>query len=362
MRALLLGGTGAIGTDLARMLANRGWNVNVTSRSERANHDNITYVNGNALDINFLQSILNCKWDVIIDFMVYSTPAFEARIHHILKSTSQYIYLSSARVYAESKRPITESSPRLLDVCRDSKYLATDEYALSKARQEDILLSNKLPNWTIIRPYITYGVNRLQLGLMEKEEWLYRAVHARSIVTCSEINQKLTTMTSGSDVSEAISMLCGFGKALGEVFQIMNNEELKWSKVLDIYSSVLNEHLGYKLDMVEIDQSLMTDIAPRFHQLKYDRLYDRTFDNSKIQAFTSKTTFEEPSVGLRKNLCAFLENINFLNINWFLEARKDAITGGGFPKIKEFTNIREIATYTKSRLKYSVKHLINQRR
>lgn len=47
--------------------------------------------------------------------------------------------MSSSRVYADSQTPITENSPRLLDVYKEEEYLKTDEYALSKARQEDIL-------------------------------------------------------------------------------------------------------------------------------------------------------------------------------------------------------------------------------
>ena len=59
---------------------------------------------------------------------------------------------------------ITEESERLLDTSIDQDFLSTDEYSLTKARQEDILQSSKQKNWTIIRPYITYGTSRLQLG------------------------------------------------------------------------------------------------------------------------------------------------------------------------------------------------------
>lgn len=54
-------------------------------------------------------------------------------------------------------------------MCRDEDYIKTDEYALQKARQENILLGSKYKNWTIIRPYITYNKERLQLGVLEKK-------------------------------------------------------------------------------------------------------------------------------------------------------------------------------------------------
>lgn len=64
---------------------------------------------------------------------------------------------------------ITEESPRLLNTVDDQGCLATDEYALSKARCEDMLFGGGRSNWTIIRLAITYDgvVGRLQLGVYE---------------------------------------------------------------------------------------------------------------------------------------------------------------------------------------------------
>ena len=98
-------------------------------------------------------------------------------------------------VYADSKTLITEESPRLLDVCKDRSYLKTDEYALAKAREENILLESMQKNWTIIRPYITYNVERLQLGAIEKDIWLHRALHDRSIPLPKDVATHQTTMT-----------------------------------------------------------------------------------------------------------------------------------------------------------------------
>ena len=41
--------------------------------------------------------------------------------------------------------------------------------ALQKAREENLLLKSDSRNWTIIRPYITYYDERLQLGVFEKK-------------------------------------------------------------------------------------------------------------------------------------------------------------------------------------------------
>ena len=124
-RVLVLGGTGAMGTHLVNLLNQKGYHVTVTSRRMRVNFDNVTYATGNAHEPSFLNSLLALHFDVIVDFMVYNTEEFALRCKTLLKSCGQYIYLSSSRVYADSSNPITEDSPRLLDVCMDKEFLAT---------------------------------------------------------------------------------------------------------------------------------------------------------------------------------------------------------------------------------------------
>lgn len=142
MRVLLLGGTGAMGVHLTDILSKQ-YVVTVTSRRMRRPKNNIEYVQGNAKDLKFLNSILEKKWDVIVDFMVYSTEEFSERVNLFLNSTEQYIFLSSARVYDGYEVPMKENFNRLADSSKDSVFLNTDDYALAKARQEDILKSSK---------------------------------------------------------------------------------------------------------------------------------------------------------------------------------------------------------------------------
>lgn len=122
------------------------------------------------------------RYNAIVDFMVYSTIKFLDRIDFILNNCTHYIFLSTARVCANSKKPLKEYNHRLLDVSQDKQHLATYEYALCKAIQENILKSHARTNYTIICPYITFSEIRLQLGVYEKESWLYRAMQKKSII------------------------------------------------------------------------------------------------------------------------------------------------------------------------------------
>ncbi|KUK56753.1 MAG: NAD-dependent epimerase/dehydratase, partial [Bacteroidetes bacterium 38_7] len=278
MKVLLLGGTGAIGKELVHLLSASGIETIVTSRKIREDERLVRYIQGNAQDVKFLQEFLaGNQWDAIVDFMVYTTPSFNERVNLLLSSTSQYVFISSARVYADSDQPITENSFRLLDVCEDQRFLSTDEYSLAKARQEDILGNSGSHNWTIIRPYITYSEKRLQLGVFEKEEWLYRALHGRTIVFSKDIYTKKTTMTYGLDVAKGIFAIIGNSKSFGETFNITTKNSYTWKYIVSNYLEVLEKHLGYrpKVMLQDLDKFLMCKSAK--YQILYDRLYNRQF-------------------------------------------------------------------------------------
>lgn len=348
MNILILGGTGSIGQALTELLKNTAWNVYVTTRTRRKNVQNITFLQGNAHDEKFLaECVTKEHWNVIVDFMAYSTQEFSKKVELFLESTDQYFFLSSSRVYAASNEPLTEDSPRLLDVCTDETYLATDEYALAKARQENILLANNKKNWTIIRPYKTYNNNRLQLGMYEKEEWLYRLMMGKTLVFPNELKKRKTTLTYAADVAVAISELIENESAYGETFHITTTESLSWEDVFKKYTSILSETTGKQFHIRYVDDIEMFYNIWNPYQIKYDCNIDRCFDNSKINRVTNNnlqyTVFTE---GVNKCLKKFIESPEWRNINWRLNFWMDNITGEK-TKIWDADGLKEKARYVK---------------
>ncbi len=352
MKILILGGTGVIGSYLVNILKKKGFDeITVTSRTRFGVFENIKYVKGDAQDLIFLKSILALnKWTAIIDFMNYSTLSFNKRAKQLLEATDQYIFISSSRVYADSKVPLTEKSPRLLDISKDQNYLSTDDYALSKARQEDILFSSKLSNWTIVRPYITFGFNRLQLGALEKEDWLFRSLKGRSIVFTKNISACVTTITYGDDVAKGIISIIGKDKTLGEVFQITSPKSLKWSSILDCYTKVIEEYHSTmpKVKMVELNTFIK--IHPQKFQIIYDRIYNRVFDCKKIHQFIDTDKFKDPIEMLNNCMKSFIKKPNFNLISGKLEARRDCLTNEKTP-LNDFFTFKQKLGYILYRLK-----------
>lgn len=348
MKVLLLGGTGAIGVHLSNILSQRGIQVWCTSRQKRSNYENVSFVKGNAKELSFLKYMLKYRnWDSIIDFMCYSTNEFEERIELLLSNTKQYVFLSSARVYAATENLLDENSPRLLDVCTDKSYLKTDEYALYKAREENILFRSKLNNYTIVRPYITYGENRIPLGVWEKESWLKRALQGKNIAMPRKFLYKTTTLAYGRDVSDFIAEVVGNPNARGQIYNIVSHEEQTWKEISDIYLDEINKINHTNVKIVEFGEccssirSMFKCALIKFgimksqygcyswkhYQLIYDREFNRRFDNTKTIQLAPHFKFGCNDNHMRKCLQSFIKKPEYHHPTFMWDIIQDKITG-----------------------------------
>lgn len=353
---LLLGGTGPIGIHLTKALENiPNTNVFVTSRNSHESTEKITYIQGNAKDFDFLRlTIFNLtkkqgRIDVIVDFMVWSNEDFPEVVKLLLPNTYKYVYLSSSRTFADTKGElITEDSPKWLDVSTDAKFLSTDNYAIPKAQQEKLLKNSGFTNYLIIRPYITYAINRLPLGDLEKELWLYRALHGRTIVFSEDIARHYTSLMYGKDVADAICSIVLKDGTNGDSVNITSKEYLKWSDILEIYTSVLKRHIP-TLKVKMIVHSLKSEECD--YQTLYDRMIDRKFDPTRLNQYVNVSGFTSIREGLTKCLESNIAGFNYNKSlqNWKLQAEFDKTTHE-FASAREFSNVKDLIKYLAFRL------------
>ena len=352
MKILALGATGAIGTQMVNTMKGQDPELHVTTRRDRSSGDGVIYHQGNARNPAFLATLLKDRWDAIVDFMVYDTPEFKDRVEPLLASTDQYIFFSSARVFANSDTPLKECSPRLLDTTTDSNFLASDEYALAKAHQEDALRATGRSNWTIVRPYITFGNGRLQLGTLEKEDWLFRALQGRTTVFCEDLLKRITTLTDGADVAAMLSALIGRDDALGEDFNLVGSDTMTWDDVLSLYVREIEQKYGQKPRIHLQTLNAFSDAAPSKPQVIYDRNYNRRFETSKIEKFLEPKPAGESLRLLSRRMRSQLDSGNFLDIDAKQEALRDKITS-------EFSPMSNFAS-PKQKLRYSIHRFLPQ--
>lgn len=299
-KIMLLGGSGALGSYLIPELLKKGYKVHCVSRGQTtttvtAGDSNLTFEKANVKDDEWLKERLKDGWDCIVDFMIYATTEFAPRAKLLMDSCGQYVFLSSYRVYADAKGVVTEDSPRLLEVVSedpafagDRDYLLTDDYALAKARQEDIIHATGCKNFTILRPAPTFSTLKYQLVSMEANSFINRALEGKTTVLPGPTMEKQATMNWSGDVAKMIAALIFNPKAFGETYTVATAEHHTWGEIADYYKEII----GMNYVTTDIDSFLdifdgHTEWGRR--RLMYDRMYDRVIDNSKILRDTGLT-------------------------------------------------------------------------
>lgn len=314
-KVLVMGGTGAIGRHTVRSLLDGGYAVDVLSLDDvKSDNENLKYMVGNGLDRRYVEKILkDGKYDGVIDYMIYQTPLFAERYRMLLENTEHYIFLSSYRVYADDK-VVTESTPRLLDVSENAEFVASEDYSLYKAREEEILLGSKYDNFTITRPSITYSEYRYQLVTLEANILVSRALAGKPIVLPEDAYNVKTTLTNATDSGKLFAKLLFNPGAKREAFTVATSECHTWGEIADMYS----KYIGAKFEWVSKEDYLRVrsggdQISPWCrYQLEYDRLFCRKIDNSKVLSVTGLS--QDEFIPLESGLKTMLDRADLSTI------------------------------------------------
>lgn len=280
-KVLVLGGTGAMGRYCVPELLRLGHKVDVAALDAiESNNPNLRYIVGNVKENGVTEKLLKeGKYDAVVDFMTYNTKEFSDIYEMFLDNTKHYILLSSCRVFADCP-PITENSPRLLDVCTDTEFMATDDYALYKARQENILRESGRKNWTICRPATTFSTGRYQLVTLEADQFVHRMKMGKTVVLPKEAMDKEATLGWGGDVGVMIARLVLNDEAYGEDFNVATGEHHTWREIAAMYTELCG--LKYVTVPYEDYLEILGGETWRRYQLIYARMFQRITDNSKI--------------------------------------------------------------------------------
>lgn len=303
---LVLGATGAMGRYLVPALAENGFRVDAISLDDVPDTlEHVTYYKRNAKDDTVLSELLNSRdYDAVVDFMLYSEAEFQSRYELFLQKTKHYLFFSSYRVYADLERPIKETSPRLLEASDDVEFLShkDTEYALYKARKEDILCRSSYQNWTILRPSMVYSTYRYQLIGLEAPTFIPRAQAGKTVILPENAMTQHAALTWSGDVAKMIVGLLLNENAFGETYTVASGEAITWGEVTEIYKKAL------KMDVLTVSREEYAKIFAPFqsewYKHLYDRFYDRLIDNSKILAVTglTATDFTDFETGVCREL------------------------------------------------------------
>ena len=291
MKVLLIGGTGNISADCAALLHQRGHDIRVLTRGQVPVPAGYRAVLGDRRDPAVLASV---SADVVINFLGYDLPDVEADYAVFAGKIRQYIFISSATVYAKPHRnlPITEAGP---------KGNPFSEYARKKWAVEEWLVAHPDFPVTIVRPSHTYSC-RWFPNVVSSAGWTFAArLVAGQPVFVPNDGTNLWTLTHTTDFAVGLAGLVGNDAALGEAFHITSNEALPWNKIYAETAAALGAPSPF-IERIPVDY-----LCARFPELRAgiqgDKAEPAVFDNTKIKKFVPDFVCQKPfAVGIRESV------------------------------------------------------------
>ena len=110
MKALFIGGTGTISTDVVELAQQRGWEITLLNRGSKKLPEGVGSIIADIHDEEAVaKAIADESYDVVAQFIAYTAEDVERDIRLFRNKTKQYIFISSASAYQAPTRPRTAS-------------------------------------------------------------------------------------------------------------------------------------------------------------------------------------------------------------------------------------------------------------
>lgn len=305
MKALMIGGTGTISLAITHLLVQQGWDVYLLNRGSRKAEmpKSVHWIQADINDAPSVEkSISNLEFDCVCEFIGFIPAHAERDIRLFAGKTKQYLFTSSASAYHKpaSDYRITEGTSLANPYWQYSRDKIACEITLMEAyRQLNFPV-------TIIRPSHTYDNRAVPLGIHGKNgsfQIIKRMLDGKPVIIHGD-GTSLWTMTHNSDFAKGYVGLMGNPHAIGEAFQITNDETLTWNQ---IYGTVA-KCLGVTLNPFYVSSYFLA--ATKKYDLMGSLIGDKAnsvvFDNQKLKRAVPDF---HPSVRFEQGVQDALKNI-----------------------------------------------------
>ncbi len=281
MKALFIGGTGTISTEISKLCLKQGWDLTLLNRGTSASRvpQGARVLRADIHDEASVREVLGEEhFDVVAEFIAFTPEDVERDIRLFRGRTAQYFFISSASAYQKPLASpwITESTPL------HNPYW---EYSRNKQACEDVLLRAYREEGfpiTIIRPSHTYCERSVPValhGALGSFQVLERMRQGKSVIVPGD-GTTLWTLTHSRDFAVAFVGLMGNVHALGEAFHITSDESVTWNQA---YESI-GRALGVTPKLLHIASQTLARLHPGWEgALLGDKSNTVIFDNSKVK-------------------------------------------------------------------------------
>jgi len=310
MKVLFIGGTGNISSATSKLAIEKGIDLYHLNRGITNNPiPKVKTIHGDINNSNTLSDLKNHEWDVVVNWIAFTSDDVERDIKLFSGKTKQYVFISSASCYQKPVRNpiVTETTPLFNNFSVYSNNKIQCEERLQKAYKE-----GGFPV-TIVRPSLTYDtVIPIAIGGFKEYTTADRILKGKQIIVHGD-GTSLWTVTHSEDFAKGFVGLLGLNKAIGQAFHITSDEILNWNSIYKILAASLD----CELNAVHIASDFIGKIEPMFiEKLQGDKAESVIFDNTKIKSYVPEFKATIPfSVGIKRTLNWFNEQESRKTVN-----------------------------------------------
>ena len=259
-RALVLGGTGAIGRAVARRLLPAGWQVDLTGRDPSHFTSDLAasgarFVVSDRRDAAQLTDAFRPGADLLVDCACF-TAEDALRLLPLAREAGSTVMISSKAVYVDGggnhsnsdtkprfDDPVSERQPTMAPGSGD--YMTREGYGANKVAAEQVLLDSGSPV-TVLRPSKIHGP-----GSRQPREWVFvkRVLDRRPAVFLAHLGAGVDHTTAAANIAALIEVA-----AESPGTRVLNSADPDAPSALEIARTIARQ-LGHSWEEVLLDDA-----------------------------------------------------------------------------------------------------------
>ncbi|MFO7244927.1 MAG: NAD-dependent epimerase/dehydratase family protein [Actinomycetes bacterium] len=315
MRILVVGGTGLISSEFARVAVERGDEVTLITRgtSPHPALAGTRALHADATDASALRGALHGarlrreRWDAVVQFIAYTPDHVTADLETFAPLADRYVLVATAAGYASFERhhPLTE------DTRQENLHW---QYARDKIACEEVLRSYTGPMaWTIVRPAHTYGRPRIPgyTGNSRRPWTLVDRMRRGADIVLPGDGTAVWTITHAADVAAGMRGLLDTAESVGLAVHITSDEALTWRglhREIARAAGLSDEQFDAQVVCVPSD-ALVAAAPSQAGSIYGDKMHNAVYDTSLIKrlvpGWSAQVRFAE---GVRDAIAWFEED------------------------------------------------------
>jgi nucleoside-diphosphate-sugar epimerase len=262
MRVLIIGGTGLISVGIVHHLLQRGADITMFNRGQRANHLPVTVKqlvgDRNEFEV-FERRFKSERWDVVIDMIGFTPSQALSDVRTFAGNCTHFIFCSTVCAYGVKVCPggvVDETFPQE-PISEYGKNKLACERILQDAQKSGAFMT------TIIRPSHTYGPGNPLIDQLEFNSVSWDRIQKGLPVLIADGGMALWNSTHRDDVGKLFAYAAMNPKTYGKSYNATTQRVFSWA---DYYDEV-GQVLGAKPRLVSMPADWIVNHDPRRFQL-----------------------------------------------------------------------------------------------